>query len=65
MYVDLRPGDPGRPELTKSSSSVLIISSSVFDSDIFLKNVSLFFSRIFYLVAYLISIQILVLNFSL
>ena len=41
-YADLRSEDPARPKLTKSSSSVLIISSSVFDSDIFLKIVSVF-----------------------
>ena len=60
----LRPGDSECPKLTKSSSSVFIISSSVFDSDIFLKNVSVFFSRIFFISDSLF-IQILVLNFFL
>ena len=46
---EARPGDSECLKLTKSSSSVFIISSSVFDSDIFLKNVSVFFSDFFYI----------------
>ena len=73
-YADSRDGGQSRvrglrnsesecPKLTKSSSSVFIISSSVFDSDIFLKNVSVFFLVFF--ISCSLFIWILVLNFFL